>query len=317
MEMNKSRLASMVYYQLKPLIPRRVQIGLRRKVILRKRIACSDVWPILEKACKPPDGWSGWPHQKKFALVLTHDVESEVGQQKCHKLMSLEKQIGFCSSFNFVPERYNVLPEVRRMLTTNGFEVGVHGLNHDGKLYQSRKIFQERAYKINSYLRDWNAVGFCSPSSHHNLEWIHDLNIEYDASTFDTDPLEPQPDGMHTIFPFWVCRNSAQEGYVELPYTLPQDFTLFILMREKNIDIWRQKLDWIAEKGGMALMITHPDYMNFDGNKLELEEFPVDYYSEFLNYIKTKYDGQYWHALPKEIASFCKSLLLRHNQSLG
>jgi len=231
--------------------------------------------------------------------------------------MSLEKQIGFCSSFNFVPERYNVLPEVRRMLTTNGFEVGVHGLNHDGKLYQSRKIFQERAYKINSYLRDWNAVGFRSPSSHHNLEWIHDLNIEYDASTFDTDPFEPQPDGMHTIFPFWVCRNSAQEGYVELPYTLPQDFTLFILMREKNIDIWRQKLDWIAEKGGMALMITHPDYMNFDGNKLELEEFPVDYYSEFLNYIKTKYDGQYWHALPKEIASFCKSLLLRHNQSLG
>jgi hypothetical protein len=65
-------------------------------------------------------------------------------------------------------------------------------------------------------------------------------------------------------------------------------------------------LDWIAEKGGMALVVTHPDYMNFDGNKLRLEEFPVDYYSEFLNYIKTEYDGQYWQALPKEIARFYK-----------
>ena len=98
---------------------------------------------------------------------------------------------------------------------------------------------------------------------HHNLEWIHDLDIEY-ASTFDTDPFEPQSDGVGTIFPFWVSGNSNQKGYVELPYTLPQDFTLFILMKEKNIDIWKQKLDWIAENGGMALVNTHPDYMNFD-----------------------------------------------------
>ena len=40
---------------------------------------------------------------------------------------------------------------------------------------------------------------------------------------------------------------------------------LFILMKEKNINIWKQKLDWIAEHGVMALMNTHPDYMNFDG----------------------------------------------------
>ena len=40
---------------------------------------------------------------------------------------------------------------------------------------------------------------------------------------------------------------------------------LFILMKEKNIDIWKQKLDWISEHSGMALLNTHPDYMNFDG----------------------------------------------------
>ncbi len=130
---------------------------------------------------------------------------------------------------------------------------------HDGKLYQSEKIFRKRAQNINGYIKDWNAVGFRSPAAHHNLDWTHYLNIEYDSSTFDTDPFEPQSDGSGTIFPFWVKGNSSQKGYVELPYTLSQDFSLFILMKEDNIDIWKKKLDWIAERGGMALLDVHPD----------------------------------------------------------
>src|SRR6516164_8618023 len=38
-------------------------------------------------------------------------------------------------------------------------------------------------------------------------------------------------------------------GYVELPYTLPQDSTLFILLGEKTTNIWQRKLDWIAQHG--------------------------------------------------------------------
>jgi len=221
--------------------------------------------------------------------------------------MDIEKRFRFRSSFNFVPERYRVDPTLRTQLVEDGFEIGVHGLSHDGKLYKSRKIFQKRAVKINEYLEEWDAVGFRSPAMHHNLEWIHDLDIEYDASTFDTDPFEPQPDGVGTIFPFWVQNEDNSKGYVELPYTLPQDFTLFILMKEKNIDIWKKKLDWIAECGGMALVNTHPDYMNFDGGKLGLEEYPADYYREFLEYVKEKYEGQYWHVLPREMARFWKN----------
>ena len=32
-----------------------------------------------------------------------------------------------------------------------------------------------------------------------------------------------------------------------------------------------------------------------------LEEFPVEYYFEFLEYVKGKYEGQYWHGLPREM----------------
>jgi hypothetical protein len=75
-------------------------------------------------------------------------------------------------------------------------------------------------------------------------------------------------------------------------------------MKQKNIDIWKKKLDWIVEQGGMALLNVHPDYMNFDGGKLGLEEYPAKYYDEFLEYIKSKYEGQYWQALPKDMARF-------------
>jgi peptidoglycan/xylan/chitin deacetylase (PgdA/CDA1 family) len=305
--MAQSSVINSVYYRLKPLIPRPVQIWLRRKMALRKRGTCSHIWPILEEAGGKPDGWSGWPDQRQFALVLTHDVETDRGQQRCERLMSLEQQVGFRSSFNFVPERYDVSPKVRDILTAGGFEVGVHGLNHDGRLYQSKRVFQERAHRINGYLEEWGAVGFRSPAAHHNLEWLHDLNIEYDASTFDSDPFEPQPDGMQTIFPFWVAGNSTQRDYVELPYTLPQDLTLFVLLGERTTSLWKQKLDWIAEKGGMALMITHPDYMAFDESAPRVDEYPATYYAEFLAYVRDNYKDRYWQALPKEIAAFLRS----------
>jgi hypothetical protein len=296
-----------IYYLLKPFIPRRLQIEIRRQMVIRKRLACANIWPIDKKANKPPDGWSGWPEQKRFALVLTHDVETAKGVDKCYKLIRLEERLGFRSSFNFVAEDYNIMPELRHYLTSNGFEVGIHGLHHDGNLYKSKKIFQRQAVRINQYLKEWGSTGFRTPSMYHNLDWTHKLDIEYDASTFDTDPFEPQPDGMGTIFPFFVQGNSSQKGYVELPYTLSQDFNLFIILKEKTIDIWKQKLDWIAEHGGMALFITHPDYMNFDGTKFNHEEYPAKYYKDFLEYIKSKYEGQYWHALPREIAHFWKN----------
>ena len=277
---------------------------MRRRKALIELAGCAHIWPIDKKASCPPDKWTGWPDGKRFALVLTHDVERAKGQKKCYELMAMEARLGFRSSYNFVAEDYVVSRELRQYLTDKSFEIGVHGLTHKGTLYRSRKIFQQQAARINSYLRDWQSVGFRSPSMHHNLEWIHDLDIEYDASTFDTDPFEPQPDGICTIFPLWVSQSDSTRGYVELPYTLPQDFTLFIILREKTINIWKKKLDWIAEHGGMVLLNTHPDYMRFKAGRPGMEEYPAHYYERLLTYIKSHYDGQYWHPLPKEMARF-------------
>jgi len=218
-------------------------------------------------------------------------------------LVAIEERLGFRSSFNFVPGDYHVPEVLRQNLMERGFEIGVHGLYHDKNPFRSPSIFKKQSVEINRTLKDWGAKGFRSPSMYHDLELLHHLDIEYDASTFDTDPFEPQPDGMGTIFPLWVSNKNPQKGYVELPYTLPQDFLLFILMQEKSIDIWKKKLDWIAMHGGMILLDVHPDYMAIDRIH-HYEEYPVKYYEELLEYIKSKYDGQYWHVLPQDMAIF-------------
>jgi len=240
-------------------------------------------------------------------------VDTQAGLERCKELMGLETNLNFRSSFNFVPEDYSVPVDLRQLLVQSGFEVGVHGLNHDGKLFKHPAGFKKRACRINQYLQEWNAAGFSSPSMISNLEWIGDLNIEYDCSSFDTDPFEPQPEGSGTIFPFEVMNSSKTKKYIELPYTLPQDHTLFVILQEKNIDTWIRKLDWIVENGGVAFLTTHPDYMNFEGTPCSREQYPASYYADFLEYVLRKYAGQYWHILPGNLARFWKERISRKN----
>lgn len=277
-----------------------------RRLLVKKQLKkYKSIWPILPGSEVKPENWTGWPDSKEFAFVLTHDVELRKGHDRCRALLELEKNLGFKSSFNFVAERYEVDKELMKFIVSEGFEIGNHGIKHDGKKFKNKKIFSERAFKINQYIKEWDVVGFRAPAVHHNLEWIGELDIEYDLSTFDTDPFEPQPDGVGTIFPFLVERKNGKPGYVELPYTLDQDFTLFILMNESSPKIWIDKLKWIADNGGMALVIVHPDYLNFN-NQRKTEEYPIEYYSNFLKYVKENYEGKYWNALPKEVAAFYK-----------
>ncbi len=295
------------YYELKPFVPLALRVAFRRWRARRRRVAYASDWPIKKGSEQPPPGWRGWPDGKRFAFVLTHDVEGKIGLDRCRQLMELEASLGFRSSFNFIPEGdYSTPKELRDQLTAKGFEVGVHDLKHDGKLYLSRKTFKACAERINHYLKEWNAVGFRSGFMHHNLNWLHDLNILYDASTFDTDPFEPQPDGVDTIFPFLV-NGPGRRAYVEIPYTLLQDFNLFVILREKTINIWKTKLDWIVEQGGMAHLDTHPDYMSFIPMNISAYEYDLSLYSEILVYVRDRYKESYWNALPHQIAEFSRA----------
>lgn len=298
-----------LYYLVKPAIPHELRLKLRSHIASRQRRRSANVWPIDESAVKVPEWWSGWPDGKRFAFVLTHDVEGRKGMERSRDLASLEMDLGFRSSFNFVPEgEYETPAALRSYLAEHGFEVGVHDLHHDGSLYRSKAEFSAAAKRINEHLKRWQAVGFRSAFMFHNLEWLKELDVLYDASTFDTDPFEPQSDGAGTIFPFWVERSDGS-GYVELPYTLPQDSTLYLVLGEKTNEIWKRKLEWVAKHGGMALVNVHPDYTAF-GEPAGRTEFPVKLYQEFLAHVTAEFGDDAWYTLPRNVAALVKESVM-------
>jgi hypothetical protein len=234
-----------------------------------------------------------WPDGKKFAVVLTHDVEGEKGLQFVEQLAELEESLGFRSSFNFVPCGYQTPARLMNSLRERGFEVGVHGLKHDGKLYKSEQNFMMQASSINQYLREFDAKGFRSPLMHRQPAWQQALEIEYDLSFFDTDPYEPLPGGTMCIWPFFIGH------FVEMPYTLVQDSTLLDVLNEGNPRLWLEKVDFLALYFGMALLNSHPDYL--------CKKHNIAVYAEFLHSLQARVD--YWHALPGEVARWWRARL--------
>ncbi|MBN2403113.1 MAG: hypothetical protein JXN64_12025 [Spirochaetes bacterium] len=85
---------------------------------------------------------------------------------------------------------------------------------------------------------------------------------------------------------------------------------MFLYLTEKDIAIWKKKVDWITKNKNMVLFISHPDYINFQ-NEMKFKEYPVKLFKELLLYNKEKYKGNYWHVLPKEIAKFWKKYYVK------
>lgn len=294
--------AKCLYYKFKPWLPRSLTRILR---MFHSRFASKNPhldWPIDERYARFQ--WElmrrililehkqsmpfiqFWPRGEQFAFVLTHDIETAEGQDYVRAVADLEERLGFHSSFNFVPERYPVDIKLMDELREHGFEVGVHGLCHDGKLFSSRSLFEQRATKINHYMREFGACGFRSPCTIRQPEWMQDLQVDYDLSFFDTDPYEPIPGGTMMIWPYMLGH------FVELPYTLVQDYTLVRVLKHSTPKVWLDKVAFIERYHGMALLNTHPDYLRNQTTR--------DVYTEFLKDMRQRDD--YWHALPKDVA---------------
>jgi hypothetical protein len=296
-----------LYYTVKPALPRRVQLGLRRAYARRQARREFPSWPMepilidfrdAELRAALADAPSGrvpivnyWPGGKRFAVILTHDVEGEAGVRNVRRVLEIERRHGFISSWNFVAEWYPIQPGLFDHIRSWGGEIGLHAIKHDGKLFESRARFEAELPKIHRYLRDWQAVGFRSPATHRNADWMHELGCLYDSSFPDTDPFEPQPGGCCSIFPFFLGE------MVELPLTLVQDHTLFEILRARSIDRWTQKSDWIIRNHGLINLNTHPDYLDTP-ERLRL-------YEEFLVYVSSQRDG--WHALPRDVAQWWRT----------
>jgi len=295
-----------LYYRLRPFIPRAIQMRMKHGYAKVQKAMEFPAWPIERSLddfrelllwciirathAEQLTSLELWPQGKRFAVLLTHDVEQSGGVSNIGPLAELEKRFGMRSSWNFVPERYPFDKAILSRLQAEGFEIGVHGLTHDGRLFESRKIFLQRAPRINEYARQWHASGFRSPACHRIFEWMEteDLDFAYDSSFPDTDPYQPMPGGCCTVFPWFLGSK------VEMPVSVPQDHLVWDVLGDMSGEAWRSKIDYIAARGGLAVVIVHPDYVT-DHQRL-------GEYERLLQYVASR-EGA-WVTLPATLAGW-------------
>lgn len=294
--------ARRTYYAIRPLLPRHAQIGLRRAFSRLQARTDFPRWPVepalhdlvdlvLQRAAdaagEPVPSIAPWPRGRTWALVLTHDVETSRGRDAIERVRAIEAALGLRSAWNLVPERYEVPGSLVEHLKAAGCEVGVHGLRHDGRDLDAWDMRESRLPEMQRWARRWGSAGFRSPATHRVWEAMPKLGFAYDSSYPDTDPFEPMAGGCCSCLPFF------NQDMVELPITLTQDHTLFVILR-RDESLWREKVEYLRARGGMALLIVHPDYMRDDGR--------LAAYRRLLESVRD--DPAVWTPLPHEVADW-------------
>jgi hypothetical protein len=305
------RLLKGIYYGIRPFTSRWLRTQVQRFRAGNWQKKQFPQWPVdtsVESICEKlmmsalqvkgidsiPFIWF-WPNHARCCVSMTHDVETEAGRDFCECLMEIDDSYGIKASYQIVPEgRYPVSPEFLNQVRDRGCEVCVQDLNHDGRLFDEREQFMRRAARINRYGREFGAKGYRSAVLYRNPEWLKDLDVSYDMSFPNVAHLDPQRGGCCTVLPYFIG------DILELPLTTIQDYTLFHLLNEYSIDLWKIQIEMILGKNGFASFLVHPDYI------LEPEKLAV--YKNLLAMLSEmrKKEGL-WFALPHEVDTWWRA----------
>lgn len=303
-----SSLSGRAYYYVRPLLPVKVRRHLQ-KVRLRGWDQIEfPRWPVdltvdktmadLLLLCQQAHGvkrvpfvWY-WPNGATSAAVVTHDVETAYGRDLCETLMDIDDAFGIKGAFEVVPEkRYEVPSTYVDHIWSRGFEVAVHDLNHDGHLYSDYETFRQRAAKINEYGKKFRAEGFRAAVLYRNQEWYDALDFSYDSSVPNVAHLDPQRGGCCTVMPYFVG------NLVELPVTLTQDYSLFHILGDYSIELWKQQVELIMQSHGLINVIIHPDYATTPRERVVFEQL-------LAHLAELRTSKGVWTALPKDVAGW-------------
>jgi hypothetical protein len=230
-----------------------------------------------------------WPDGAANCLVMTHDVETSAGRDLTPRLMDLDESYGVKASFQVIPEgRYEITDEYVNEIRGRGFEFNIHDLSHDGSLFREREEFLRRAAKINEYTRRYRSGGFRSGAMYRNQDWYDIFEFSYDMSVPCVGHLEPQRGGCCTVMPYFVGK------ILEIPLTAVQDYSLFHILNDYSINLWKEQFAFIRGKYGLMSFIVHPDYV-FEPRARKTYEALLDYLRHMIRHEKT------WMALPGEV----------------
>jgi len=230
-----------------------------------------------------------WPDGASGCLILTHDVETAAGRDFTPSLMDIDAAHGFKASFQVVPEeRYEIPDSFVNEIRSRGFELNIHDLNHDGRLFEEKTEFLRHAKQINEYVKKYNARGFRAGAMYHNQDWYDAFEFSYDMSVPNVAHLEPQRGGCCTVMPYFVGR------ILELPLTTSQDYSIFHILNDYSIELWKKQIGLIQRRYGLLSFITHPDYL--------IDRRSRGVYESLLAYLREIIDrDRIWETVPGEV----------------
>jgi len=293
------------YYQVRPLLPVSVRRHLQRTWLKGWNKNIFPRWPVdrtvdrmferlmalslqAHQNARIPFIWF-WPEGKSSCAMMTHDVETASGLAFIPKLIDINDSFGIKSSFQIVPEKRYVVGEgALSAIRSRGFEINVHDLKHDGRLFEDHQQFLQSALRINRHGIRFGSKGFRSAVLYRNLDWYGALSCSYDMSVPNVGHLDPQPGGCCTVMPYFIGK------ILELPVTTTQDYALFNILGTYSLDLWREQVSHIMEHHGLISFIVHPDYLDHCESRST--------YAALLGYLaKLRSEAGLWIALPGEV----------------
>jgi hypothetical protein len=306
-----SKTLQTLYYLLRPLTTRSIRKKIQRFHARNWRDFTFPQWPVdtsVESTCETllllclqakgvfrvPFVWF-WPRGGRGCVTMTHDVETKAGLDFCRELMDIDDSFGIKASFQIVPEeRYTVPASLIDTIRYRGFEVGVQDLNHDGRLFDDKEEFVRRASLINRYAGQYEAKGFRAAVLYRTPDWYESLDVSFDMSMPNVAHLDPQRGGCCTVMPYFIGK------VLEIPVTTTQDYTLFHILNQHSIDLWKTQIDLILKKNGLASFIIHPDYI--------IEKETRSVYEKLLSHLRElRSRTDIWFALPGEIDNWWRT----------
>jgi hypothetical protein len=299
------RLLRSLYYLARPALAFPLRKSIQRLVLSRRLSKSFPCWPVdcsvehifellMELVLRGEEGrevpfiWF-WPEGHTAALMMTHDVEDELGATHCDMLMDLDDSVGLKAAFQLVPEvRYQCFEKLIADIRARGFETNLHDLDHDGRLYEDLGRFRKRAARINEYAKKYHLNGFRAGAMHRNQDWFELLEFQYEMSVPNVAHLEPQEGGCCSVMPYFVG------NLLELPLTTVQDYALFYILEEQSIDLWKRQIETICSHQGLISFIVHPDYI--------VRSKERSLYRQLLRHLADlRNERDIWWALPGEI----------------
>ena len=219
--------------------------------------------------------------QKDFGVIVTHDVDTREGYEYgLPKFIEMEKEEDIVSTINIVPNSpaYKLDPDLVTNLVSDGFDIGMHGLHHDGKFaFLSEEEQRGRIFEAAKRAKELNlsSIGYRAPWLHRTkkmVRYLTEAGFDWDSTFPDTDDSTPgyADTGSRTVFPFYPLYRDGetwkQSPMLEIPVSMPQDWSLlyyYKLSEESILRVWKKKMEFIKSQGGLAVFIIHPDQEDF------------------------------------------------------